>query len=258
MSLPGLIAAADRGEGRLRVSVPDRWMQGRTAYGGLTAALAFEAARSAAPNLPPLRSATIDFIGPLAGTIEATTEILRQGKLAVWTETRVRSEAGLGLRATFLFMRDIESSVDFNEGGAPPAPAPEEAPEAMRKGPANFFTSNFDYRHALPIAERRTPDFLRWIRLSQREGLDPMTELFAVADALPPAAMPLYEKPGPVSSLTWMVNLLTPRPATRDGWWLVRATSDYARHGCSSQVMRIWDAEGAPVTSGMQSVALFA
>lgn len=258
MNLPRLIASAERGEGRLRAAIPENWMQGRTAYGGLSAALAFEAARSAAPDLPPLRSATIDFVGPLAGTVEASVEILRSGKLALWAEARVRSEAGLGLRATFLFMRDIASSVDFNEGGAPPAPSPEEAQEAMRKGPANFFTSNFDYRHALPVSERRTPDFLRWIRLSEREGLDPVTELLCVADALPPAAMPLYETPGPVSSLTWMVNLLTPRPATRDGWWLVRATSDYARFGCSSQVMRIWDADGAPVTSGMQSVALFA
>ena len=36
-----------------------------------------------------------------------------------------------------------------------------------------------------------------------------------------------------------------------------RETGDYAEKGCSSQRMEIWNADGAPVLAGMQSVALF-
>lgn len=256
-SLAQIIAGADRADGRLRVEVPATWMQGRTAYGGLTAALALQNALEAEPDLPPLRSAQIAFVGPLAGTLEVRTETLRRGRLASFVQADVYSAAGLGLRATFLFMNSFQSTVDFNEGSAPPVPTPEEAAPAMRRN-GNFFTGNFEYRHALPMTERRTPAFLRWARLEERSGLHPMVEIMAMGDALPPAAMPLFDKPGPVSSLTWIVNLLTDKPATRDGWWLLSSSSEYARHGCSSQTMQIWNADGEPVASGMQSVALFA
>jgi acyl-CoA thioesterase len=256
-SLPELIASADGAGSSLRVAITDNWMQGRTAYGGVTAALALQAVLDDHADLPPLRSAQIAFVGPLAGTVAVEVTPLRRGKLASFIQADVSSEAGLGLRATFLFMDSIPSSVDYNDSAAPDAPEPEAAEPAMLRR-SNFFTSNFEYRHALPISERRTPDFLRWVRLEERAGLHPMVELLSVADALPPAAMPLFKAPGPVSSLTWLVNLLTPQPATRDGWWLLRATSDYARSGSSSQVMRIWNAQGDPISSGMQSVALFA
>ena len=55
----------------------------------------------------------------------------------------------------------------------------------------------------------------------------------------------------------WQINLLTPAPFTRDGWYLLRSVGDYAEQGCSSQRMAIWNTDGAPVLAGMQSVALF-
>lgn len=45
--------------------VPDQWRQGRTAYGGLTAGLAYAAVQVEFPDAPPLRSANINFIGPV-------------------------------------------------------------------------------------------------------------------------------------------------------------------------------------------------
>jgi len=58
--------------------------------------------------------------------------------------------------------------------------------------------------------------------------------------------------------MTWLCNLLTAAPATTDGWWLLRTSSDYARAGSSSQEMGMWNADGEPVAQQMQSVALFA
>ena len=89
------------------------------------------------------------------------------------------------------------------------------------------------------------------------EGLDPAVELIAVADCLPPAALKLLRTMAPLSSMTWLVNLLTPLPVTTDGWWLLQARADHARGGSSSQVMRVWDADGRAVAEQMQSVAIF-
>ena len=60
--------------------IGDAWLQGRTAYGGASAAIALTAIKAAFPDLPPLRSAQIAFVGPLAGEVTATPVLLRRGE----------------------------------------------------------------------------------------------------------------------------------------------------------------------------------
>ena len=50
---------------------------------------------------------------------------------------------------------------------------------------------------------------------------------------------------------------MTAAPVTRDGWFLLHAAGNYAENGCSSQGMGVWDADGAPLATGMQSIAIF-
>lgn len=257
MSLVDIIAAADTGENTLTAAVPETWMQGRTAYGGLTAALALEAALRSQPGLPPLRSAQIAFVGPLAGEVRVETTLLRRGRTAAYIEANVFDGDKLGLKALFVFMTALESSIDYADAARPEAPDFADAVPAMTHPDPTFFTNHLEYRHALPIEQRDTPDLMRWVRLKDRGGLDPMVELIAIGDALPPAAMALFDRPGPISSMTWMLNLLTPQPVTTDGWWLSRSTADLARDGSSSQIMQLWNADRQPVVTGMQSVAIF-
>lgn len=263
MSLPDILAAATRGPDGLRAEVPPTWLQGRTSYGGLSAALALETARDLVPHAPPLRSAQISFVGPLSGEVHVTAELLRQGRNATFVEARVRGEAGVGMTATFVFMGPMDSQVDLAEHPMPTVPAPEEAGGGDHMFD-NFFFNNFNWRFGLPKPDAPTADLNRWVQLKERAGqdgigLDAMTEIMAVADALPPAAMPLMTGGfGPVSSMTWLVNMLTPAPTTRDGWWFLRSEANYARVGCSSQAMSLWNADGVPIATGMQSVALFA
>lgn len=257
MNLVEILAAAREDADGFKAVVPPTWMQGRTAYGGLSAAIALEAALLSQPDLPPLRSAQISFVGPLAGEVSVATRLLRRGRTAAFIEAEVSAEGKLGLKALFVFMTRLESSVDHAGDLAPEVPHYSEAALAMANPDPTFFTNNLEYRHALPIEARDTPDFLRWVRLKERDGLHPMVEMMVIGDALPPAAMALFSKPGPISSMTWMVNLLTPEPKTSDGWWLTRSTADLVQDGSSSQVMRLWNSDGQPVVAGMQSVAIF-
>jgi len=61
----------------------------------------------------------------------------------------------------------------------------------------------------------------------------------------------------PVSSMSWMFNLLTDNPSTEDGWWQIESRLTAAQGGYSSQVMRIWNSAGELVVEGMQSIAIF-
>ncbi|MGP1352165.1 MAG: thioesterase family protein [Parasphingopyxis sp.] len=238
------------------VAIPSTWMQGRTAYGGLSAALGLHAAQQSEDDLPPLRSAQISFIGPLAGEVTITTKLLRRGRTAAFIQSDIHSEKGLGLRAIYVFMQALDSEVDYAHHDAPDIGPPPPNDE-LRSGPPEFFTYNFEYRESRhPDAEGK-PRFTRWMRLREREGLDPMIELMAMGDALPPAAVALQSRGAPVSSITWFANVLEPKPVTENGWWIVQTDSDMARHGNSSQYNGLWASDGTPVLAGMQSVALF-
>lgn len=239
-----------------RGAVPENWLQGRTAYGGFSTALALVAAQRSDTELPPLRSAQVSFVGPLAGPIVIRTQRLRRGRNATFIQADVESEAGLGLRATFVFMRAIESRIDHATDTAPNFPPPGLGTPTYNGTSAVAFSRNFEL-----LDQREGPgpaEWLRWVRLVDRDRLDPMVELVAVADCLPPAALKLVGAVAPVSSMTWLLNLLTPVPTTRDGWWLLRADTDHARAGSSSQAMAIWDADRRPVAQHLQSVAIFA
>ena len=256
MSFPQMVAEARAIEGGLIAQIPEGWMQGRTSYGGLSAALALEAARGLADDLPPLRSATIGFVGPLAGEVTVRAKMLRRGRNASWVTAEVKSEAGVGLVATFVFMGPVASELHINNVPAPAGwVAPEDA-KPLSPHAAVSFVDNFERRFALPRQTEPLPEIAWWVRLRDRAGLDPMVELVLMADGLPPGVMPLLRK-GPVSSMTWLINLLTAAPATRDGWFLVRAAGNYAENGCSSQEMGMWNAYGAPLATGMQSIAIF-
>jgi acyl-CoA thioesterase len=74
-----LIAAVSATQTGYAAFVTDDWRQGRTTYGGLSAALCVEAALRTFPDAPPLRSAQFAFVGPAAGELAISVKPLRQG-----------------------------------------------------------------------------------------------------------------------------------------------------------------------------------
>ena len=257
MSLPEVLAAARPIDGGFAADIPTDWMQGRTSYGGFSAALALVAAQRLADDLQPLRSATVNFVGPLAGEVQVRAKVLRRGRNASWISAEVANAAGVGLTATFVFMGPVEASALHLHDVPMPAyavPLEQAVPLPEHAGPS--FAPNFERRFAQPRTDVKVPEILWWERLRDTAGLDPMVALILLADALPPGVMPLTG-PAPISSMTWLINLLTPLPQTSEGWYLLQARGNYAEKGCSSQDMAIWNTAGEAVAVGMQSIAVF-
>lgn len=238
------------------VTVPSSWMQGRTSYGGLSSALAHQCARLAVPDAPPLRSAQVAFVGPLAGEVTISCDLLRRGRNTAFVEARITSADGLGFIGTFIFMSKRESKIAF-EGVHRPDVAPPPADGETRSGPPEFFTSQMEYPEKRLELGMNTPRLASWHRFSERDGLDPMTELMCIGDGLPPSAMGLMSASGPISSMNWQVNMLTDAPETDNGWWFLESVTHHAHHGASSQYMTVWNSRLEPVMAAMQSVALF-
>jgi Thioesterase-like superfamily len=259
IGLAEILAAAEPLGGGFRLDIPQSWHQGRTAYGGFSSALTLCAAmRAGGDALPPLRSAQVSMIAPLTGTVEVSARVLRRGRNATWMAAEIAGEGGAGFTASLVFMGPADSAVHLNERPVPKGLIAVESAAPLPQGRGvTFLQNHFDVRFALPQRADRQPEMCWWVRARQREGLDPMVEALLIGDALPPGVMPLLPRGAPVSTMHWQVNLLTPAPATTDGWWLLRSAGDYAERGASSQRMDLWNAAGEPVMAGLQSVALF-
>ena len=218
--------------------------------------MAYQAAKLTGEDLPPLQSAQIAFVGPLANQVEVTAKILRRGKNTAFVKSEILGSDGVGLSCTFIFMNRRHSHLDY-EGLPIPELPPVPTPETARSGPPEFFTGHMQYpdkRLELGMATHRLAS---WHRLTEQDGLDPIAELICIGDALPPSAMGLMTEKGMVSSMNWQINMLTDTPATKDGWWYLVSETHHAANGASSQYMTAYNSEGVPVLTGMQSVAIF-
>ena len=264
MSLAQLLAAAEPLADGFRLAIPETWHQGRTAYGGLTAALALVAARQVGGDgLPPLRSAQVSFVGPVYGEVETRARVLRRGRNAVWIAAellRANEQGGeIGTCATFVFMTPVENQLRLKHQAVIPGliPVDDASVREPPAGPARLL-QHMEVRFAVPRGGEARPEICWWVRAKEREGLDPTLQLLLCADAPPPGVFGILPRPvPPISSMTWLLNVLTPSLQTRDGWWLMRVTGDTSEQGCSSDRTEIWNTDGDVVALGMQSVAIF-
>lgn len=255
-----LASIEDAGAGARRVLVPETWMQGRTAYGGLTAAFCLEAAWKLAPDLP-VRAVQVAFVGPVSGAVTCKAELLRRGKNAAFVSVRMTGEDGVLAECIMTFGAPRPSKLDLADLPAPDVPGPAETPPYFRnhKGPA--FAQNFDLLiagGAPPMSGAGKADISIWMR--HRDTATPLdaVSLLALADAPPPAAMSMFTEPGRLSSMTWMAEFLTEDIRTDDRWFLARHIAQTARNGYSSQEMLLWNSRREPVMAGRQTIAVFA
>lgn len=258
MSIQDLIDPITADGGPLHLPAAEEWMQGRTVYGGASALMAYVAVMRKFPDLPPLRAAQIGFVAPVGTDMELRAEMIRQGRNVTQIRSEILCEGRIALTAMWLFGTRREPN---GEHAALPLDTavgrPEDGvPIDDRMAPA-FLKYNYEVRHTAEQVEPGVPIIRRWVRLHDRSALDPVQEVILTGDTLPPSAIRIMERPGPLSSINWSFNLLDPAPATRDGWWLAETASDHADHGYSSERLRLWNSEGRQVTAGLQSVAIF-
>lgn len=254
-----ILQRAKPSNGCIRYVISDNWLQGRTTYGGMSAALCLHTVLKQQDALPPLRSAQINFVGPANAELSATSRVLRRGKSVSFVEAELAGEKGLSTHAVFCFgaTRESRLSEDFE----PIADLRErhqcdDFHDRKRQPP---FTAEFESLLAEgdpPVSGSNKHAIKLWIRHrdTSAEGL---VALLGLADMPPPAVLAMFESFAPVSSMNWSLNFLAEDFATEDRWFLLESRAENARDGYSSQDMRIWNSEGRLVVTARQSVAIF-
>lgn len=254
-----IAAAIATTESGFSAHVTDDWKQGRTTYGGMSAALCVEAAQRAFPEAPPLRSAQFAFVGPAAGELTISVKALRQGKSTLFAAVDLVGEQGVATHGTLTFGAARESHLAHVEVPCPSVAPPDQL-EPFHKNPemAPGFVRQFDFRVAgggRP-GSGDPPEYLLWIR-HRDPAATSLSALVALADAPPPPAMTLFKTFGPISTMTWSLDVVGLPDADDDGWRLLRTRAETIGDGYSTQEMHLWDAKGRPLILARQNVAVF-
>lgn len=244
------------------LSLPADWLQGRTAYGGITAATSLIAARQTIDDRAgPLRSAQIAFVGPGSGQLTYNAQLLRGGRSVSSVGVDVSADAGMAARSLFVFGHARQSAIAHDFSQPPGVRGPESyAALDMSCSPiVPAFLAHFELRPAagaLPVSGAVNPEMSVWVRHRDAAGVDAEVALLALADALPPAAFTAYTEPRPISSISWSLDLLGPLPDSE--WILLRSASMHAADGYAVQTMQAWDSQGRMLLRGRQCVGVFA
>ncbi|MBP7815926.1 MAG: thioesterase family protein [Phenylobacterium sp.] len=255
------MSAVEAKAGSFSVTLPDDWLQGRTAFGGLSAALCWEAAQRSGEALPPLRSAQFAFVGPAGGQLRIEPTLLRRGKSAAFYSVDLFGDDTLAVRGLLAFGASRDSTLDQVDLPAPAVPGWDDCPTFFESTDRRRFLQHFDSRFAAgarAFTPDAKPEMLVWLRHRDAGASATLAALIALADALPPAAIVNFQPgAGPISTMTWSIDVLSDAPRSESGWWLVRSTAQTAVQGYSAQDMAVWDDQGRPVMAMRQTVAIF-
>jgi acyl-CoA thioesterase len=254
-----LLASMSHSDGQFQVAPGEDWGQGRTLYGGITLALAAQAARLAFPGLPLMRAAQAAFTGPASGLLSIKPSKVAAGKSSAFIAVDITTDTGTALRATFCYGIARQSAFSHSNLAAPQVAAPDQCPQFFRSDFAPNFTGQFDGRLAgkdTILSGSDTPDLLTWIRHRDTEVADSEAGLIALADALPPAAMLMFKEPSPVSTATWAMEFITEHYTNRN-WHLMRTLAEHVGDGYSSQHMNVWNEQGQALMVARQLVTIY-
>jgi acyl-CoA thioesterase len=247
------------------VTIPASWSQGRACFGGLMAALQFEAMRAKVASDRPVRSLSICFVGPPAIDVPISfdVEILREGKAVSQVLGRAVQNGETVTLIQGSFGAPRASSIAVAAEPAPPLKPVEDAPTfPFIAGVMPEYLKFIEMRWALggfPYSGTPSPAIGGYARLQDVKE-EPLTEahLLALVDTWPPAVLPHLSKPAPGSSLTWTIEFVQPLLAlTTHDWTQYKAVIEHARDGYGHVAAGLWTPSGELVAISRQTVTVF-
>ena len=247
----------------LELDVPGDWMQGRSVFGGVQAALALRAMRAHVPAQTPLRTLQITFVAPIAGQLRARATVLRAGANAVHVEARLAGIDGalamlaIGVfgtpRASAVSIAPLQLAVSPQDTTVELGYVRDEMPAFIQHFDARWlrgalpFTASTERHHVIDVGLREADD----VRATEAHVL-------ALADFIPPIGLSFLHAPANGSTLTWMLELLADRfdhHAPRG--WRVDGELIAARDGYTNQSVALWAPDGTPAALSRQSMLVF-
>lgn len=263
MTFSELIDAVQRQP--LAVTIPPEWGQGRASFGGLMAALQYEAMRANVPSDRPVRSLAITFVGPAEPGVPIAfeVEVLREGKAVSQVLGRAVQNGQVMTLIQGSFGAARESSIAVQADPAPTLKPVDECPQLpFISGMMPEYLRFMDLRWALggmPFSNTPSSAIGGYVRFREIEtGTLNVAHLLALVDTWPPALLPHLRKPAPGSSLTWTIEFVQPLPqVSSHDWCSYKAVIEHARDGYGHTAAMLWSPRGELMAISRQTVTVF-
>lgn len=260
MQLSELLRSAQLDEGRCTAVVTDDWLNGRTTFGGLQAAIAVRAMRTLVPESVPLRTLQATFMAPVpGGAVTAQARLLRSGKSTRHVEARLMQ----GDQALALMVGVFGTSRPSTVAVSPAQQSVIATKPFHAKyipGVMPSFLQHFD-NHWLrggPLFSGATDCGLVIETTLLDSGTATEAHVLMIGDLIPPIALAHLRAPTTGSSMTWMLDFIADRidhlPLER---WRIDAELQMARDGYTNQSAVIWGPNGEPIALSRQSMVVF-
>ena len=248
-------------DGEATLDVPGDWLQGRTLFGGLQAAIALKAMRSLVTEAP-LRSLQVTFVGPVpGGEVKARARVIRTGKSTTHVEARIVDGETTLATMVGIFGLARPSAIAVRPVQPPVTASPSPIELRYVEGGAPAFTQHFKAKWLVggpPYSGAAGNENV--IELGMRDAsLATEAHVVAMADFIPPVALSFVKERVAAASLNWMLELLTDDVTALplDGW-RIDAHLMAAAGGYTHQSLELWGPGGVPVALGRQTMMVFA
>jgi acyl-CoA thioesterase len=240
------------------------WTQGRAAFGGIVAGQLVRALELHVPSERSLRSALFDFVAPTAvGKVTIEASVLREGRALTHAQARLVQNGSVCALLTAAYGAPRPSPVQVAGSSAPVIAPPEQlARLPYIEGVLPRCTQHFDYRWGsgrIPFSGSDKGQIGGYVRHPSGGPVD-AAGVLALIDGWPPALLALLKRPAPTSTVTWMVDILAPLPASgseSDAFYRYEADTVAAAEGYGSCDARLWDPSGQLIAASRQFVVEF-
>lgn len=242
--------------------IPDSWAQGRTTYGGLTAAIVLHAMQQGVEPDRKLRALDINFTRPFEANspYHIEVETLGEGKTVCVKNARLIQDGKVraNLRGDFCRPLPNDKRIDLF---TPPQLRPID--QCWRfDGPflPVFFQNMEVYlaSKAPPFSGKPVYDMQGWMRYKETPHAITTAHLVGLIDAWPPTAAAHYDKPVPMSTISWHLHFTLDADHFAPTDFLgYHSSVSFEEAGISSTVAYIWRPDGRLLAKSVQTNIIY-
>lgn len=245
-------------------SISSKWSQGRTVFGGLSAALLFAVTQAKVSSERVVRSFSCNFIGPLFVDEECKlkVDVLREGKNVSVLQSSIIQGNNICVQAQIVFgaARQSKLSVNNTESHGMSLPKkPSFLPNIPKMTPKALKHFEMAIVEGKPFTGSKDTTVSGWMRFKKASEQITNAHLIALIDAWPPTLLQQLRLPAPASTMTWTVNFIRPISVDSENtWFAYKAKTKCFSDGYGISDANIWDVQGHLIATSNQIFTIFA
>lgn len=259
MHIDEILDAIDAGEHPV---IGADWAQGRTLFGGLSAAVVCRALGRGMDPERRLRCLEIGFARPFLADEpwRIDTETVADGRNLTMATARLMQHDKPRVLARADYVAALPSALALERFDPPPMATRQAARPMERERLPNFY-AHFEgwlATPAMPFSGAAVDELGGYTRFARApRGLSD-AHLVCLVDAWPPTVTPRYDAPRPLSTVAWTLHLADPVDSVAaDAALGYHARVHFARDGISSSSADIWAPDGRRLARSTQTSIVY-